>query len=491
VEIDQDALSRAFLSRDRRFEGRFVAAVVTTGIYCRPGCPAPLPRPRNIRIFRSPAAAEEGGFRPCRRCRPDASPGTPVLLGTGATVSRALRLIGEGAYGGSQAALAGRLGVGERHLRRLFEEHLGAAPGAVIRTQRTHFARRLLDESRLSLADVAAGAGFSSLRSFHRAVRETFGRPPRELRRKAAPAATGRGETIRVGVPVRLPFDWDGILSFLGDRALPGVEEVRDGVYTRTVRTASEGGKTAGGLVSLRRTGAGTLEATLPAALVGTLLPLAGRLGRLVDADADPGTIGSDLSRDPLLAPLVARRPGLRVPGAWDPFETTVRAVLGQQVSVRAAATVAGRIAAKFGTLLPDLPATGPRLLFPTAEVLAEAPVRSLASVGLTSARAAAVHALALAVADGTLDLDGRAGPERLERDLTSLRGIGPWTARYVSMRVLGEPDAFPEGDLGLARALARLGVRAAPRELFLRADAWRPWRAYATMYLWMSEESR
>lgn len=483
VEDDLNALNRAFLSRDRRFEGRFVAGVVTTGIYCRPGCPAPLPKAKNVRFFPGPAAAEAEGFRPCRRCRPEASPGTPVLLGTGATVSRALRLIGIGAAGSGLDTLASRLGVGQRHLRRLFEEHLGAPPAAVVRTHRTHFARRLLDETTLPVTEVADGAGFASLRSFHRAIHETFGRPPRELRRSARNAVVPPEAAIRLRLPYRPPFDWKGLLDFLGARVLPGVEEIRDGVYRRTVRT--EEGK--GGVLSVRPIPeAGTLEIVLPPDCVPDLLPIAGRLGRLFDLDADPAVIGSDLSRDPLLARLVARRPGLRIPGAWDPFETAVRAVLGQQVTVRGATTLAGRLVARFGEELVGLPADGPRFLFPGPAVLKTADV---GSIGVPAMRTEAIRTLARSVVDGRVDLEGSRGPAALERELTSIPGIGPWTAQYLAMRVLGEPDALPDGDLGLLRALERLGVSVSRRTLERRADAWRPWRAYATMHLWMSEE--
>ena len=485
---DPETLSRAFSSRDRRFEGRFVAGVVTTGVYCRPGCPAPLPKPRNVRFFPGAAAAEAEGFRPCRRCRPEASPGTPVLLGTGATVSRALRLIGSGeAYAGVEA-LALRLGVGPRHLRRLFDEHLGASPAAVARTHRTHFARRLLHETDLPVTEVAVGAGFASLRSFHRAILGTFGRPPRDLRKRAsgasrAPGAPGEG-SIRLHLPYRPPFDWEGLLAFLGARALPGVEEVRDGVYRRAVRSGGQGGI----LSVFPVPGAAVLEVSLPPGSVPDLLPMAGRLERLFDLDADPAAIGADLSRDPLLAPLVARRPGLRIPGAWDPFETAVRAVLGQQVSVRAATTLAGRIVARFGGELPGLPAGGPSRSFPGAAVLARA---DIGSVGLPASRAEAIRSLARCVAEGRVDLEGARGAAEMERELTALPGIGPWTAQYLAMRVLGEPDAFPDGDLGLVRALERLGAGPARAGLVRRAEAWRPWRAYATLHLWTSEEDR
>ena len=482
MDADSNAFSRAFLSRDRRFEGRFVAGVVTTGIYCRPGCPAPLPKPKNVRFFPGAAAAEAEGFRPCRRCRPEASPGAPVLLGTGATVMRALRLIGRADGPGNVDALAAKLGVGARHLRRLFEEHLGAAPAAVVRTHRTHFARKLLDETDLPVTEVAAGAGFESLRSFHRAILGTFGRPPLDLRRRARrPAEGSPEEAIRLRLPYRPPFDWEGLLAFLGARALPGVEEIRDGLYRRAVRS---GGR--GGIVEVRRIpGADALEAAVPTACVPDLVRIVGRLGRLFDLDADPLAIASDLSRDRILAPLVTRRPGLRIPGAWDPFEIAVRAVLGQQVSVRGARTLAGRLVARFGREVGELPADGPRHLFPEPALLADSDV---GSIGIPTARAKAIRTLAREVASGRIDLDGSRGPAALTEELVSIPGIGPWTAEYLAMRLLGEPDAFPAGDLALIRAFHHLGAPATRRDLAARADAWRPWRAYAAMHLWMSE---
>jgi AraC family transcriptional regulator, regulatory protein of adaptative response / DNA-3-methyladenine glycosylase II len=481
VSDDPETLSRAFQSRDRRFEGRFVAGVVTTGVYCRPGCPAPLPKPRNVRFFPGAAAAEAEGFRPCRRCRPEASAGAPVLLGTGATVSRALRLIGEGNSGESVEELAERLGVGPRHLRRLFEEHLGAPPAAVVRTHRTHFARRLLDETDLPVTEVAGGAGFSSLRSFHRAILGTFGRPPRELRGKARRSRPDPGEPLRLRLPYREPFDWEALLGFLAARAIPRVEEVRDGTYRRTVRT-----ERGAGLLAVRPSGGRSLEVSLPEQFAPRLLPIAARLERLFDLRADPATIAKDLSRDPLLSTLVARRPGLRIPGAWDPFETAVRAVLGQQVSVRGAVTLASRLVDRFGEGIPGLPAAGPCRLFPEPAALASADVEA---IGVPGVRAGAVRGLAARVRDGAVDLSGSRGAEALEQELTAIAGIGAWTARYLSLRLLGEPDAFPDGDLALLRALRRLGEDPGPAGLSRRAEAWRPWRAYATLHLWTSEE--
>ncbi len=485
MEIDRESCLAAFLGRDRRFAGRFYAGVTTTGVYCRPGCPAPLPKPRNVRFFRCAAAAEEAGFRACRRCRPETAPGTPAWAGTSATVARALRQIEAGfADEVPVGDFAARLGVGERHLRRLFAEHLGASPLAVARTRRLHFARRLLDDTSLRIADVALAAGYSSVRRFNEAMRAAFGIPPRELRRSPgrveAPAA---GLALRL--PFRSPFDFDALLAFLASRVVPGVEEVAGGAYRRT---AEAGG--AAGFVEARLAGAGD---ALLVRVVGlgpaAVLDAGRRAARLFDLDADPVAIAAHLSRDPDLAPLVARRPGLRVPGAWDPFETAVRTVLGQQVSVRAARTFAARLAARFGRPLPAAVAGGTLTrLFPRPEELADADV---ASVGLPSRRGETIRALAREVAAGRIELGPAASLDEAGRRLGGIPGIGPWTAQAIALRALGEPDAFPSGDLGLRKALAGGGPLPSPASVEARARTWRPWRAYALIHLWTDLANR
>lgn len=480
MEIDRESCLAAFLGRDRRFDGRFFAGVTTTGVYCRPGCPAPLPKPRNVRFFACAAAAQDAGFRACRRCRPETAPGTPAWLGTSATVGRALRLIESGAVDEAPlGALAARLGVGERHLRRLFREHLGTSPVAVARTRRAHFARALLDDASLRMSDVALAAGFSSVRRFNEAMRAAFGVPPTELRR-GSPAAAGREAGIVLRVPVRPPFDGGALLGFLASRAVPGIEEVEAGAWRRT---AEIGGSE------------GTVEARLddgprPALLLrleglgpAAALEAARRAGRLFDADADPAAIGAHLSRDAALAPLVAARPGLRVPGAWDPFETAVRTVLGQQVSVKAARTLAARLAGRFGRPLPPRAARGGLTrLFPRPADLAE---RDLASIGLPARRAETLRTLAREVALGRLDLGPAASLEEALGRLAGIPGIGPWTAQAIALRAFGEPDAFPAGDLGLRKALAGGGPLPTESAVNERAAAWRPWRAYALLHLW------
>jgi len=507
--MDTDSLYRAVASRDRRFEGRFFLAVKTTGVYCRPGCPAPLPKQRNVLFVKSAAAAEEAGFRPCRRCRPEASPGTPAWAGTSATVSRALRLIGDGALeGGDVEALAARVGVGGRHLRRLFAEQLGASPAAVARTRRLHFARRLLDETGMPITQVAYASGFESVRTFNHAMQRTFRRSPTELRRAEASEhdpgvpVPARGP-LSLRLPFRPPLAWDALLGWLGARAIPGVESVATGVYRRTVELPGgaavvtirlDGERHVGLTLEPRllreedaRSGAGPLACRrADPDLTPSLLPLVARVQRLLDLEADPREVDAHLSRDPLLAPLVARRPGLRIPGAWSPFELSVRAVLGQQVSVRAATTFAGRLVAAFGRPLAEEPAR----LFPGPAELASA---DLTSIGLTRARAATLSAIASRVADGSLSLEPADTLASLVERLEAVPGIGAWTAQYVALRAFGEPDAFPSGDLALRKAAARDGVVPSASDLEERSHAWRPFRAYAALHLWtsLSEETR
>ncbi|HZY02484.1 MAG TPA: AlkA N-terminal domain-containing protein [Anaeromyxobacteraceae bacterium] len=473
---DRDALYRALQTRDPRFDGRFYTAVLTTGIFCRPVCPARTPRPEHCVFFPSAAAAHAAGFRPCLRCRPELAPGVAGWRGTANTVSRALSLIAEGAWGedGDEESLAERLGVGGRQLRRLFARHVGAPPVAVAQAQRVLFAKRLLAETALPMAQVALASGFGSLRRFNEVMRRTFRRPPRALRRGSALEGPRGGLTLRLDHTA--PFAWPSLLAFLGARAIPGVEVVEDGEYRRTI--AVDG---ALGSIAVRPSpGGGHLVATIRVPRVAALPGVVGRLRRLFDLDADAQAIGAHLARDPLLAPLVAARPGLRVPGAWDPFELAVRAILGQQVSVAAARTLAGRIAAAYGDRGPD-----GAVAFPGPERLALARLERL---GLTRARAAAVRALASAAGGDPSLLEGRGDLGETVSRLAELPGVGRWTAHYVAMRAMREPDAFPETDLGLQRGAARRGLRPSPGALARRAEAWRPWRAYAAMYLWSAD---
>src|ERR1019366_6687576 len=485
MDLENAACVKAIRSRDARFAGRFFVGVVTTRVYCRPGCPAPLPKPKNMRFYAFAAAAEDAGFRPCRRCRPETAPGSPVWDGTSATVSRALKRIFDGDGHESVEALAERLGLGSRHLRRLFAEHVGASPASLQRTHRVHFARRLLDETSLPVAEVAFAAGFESVRRFNDAIRTTFHRTPTGLRKNsnltARPAVAGADERLlTLRLPLPLPFNATSLFSFLEERALPGVEAVRGHAYSRTIESRGR----AGVLTVSFEPGQDFLRLSTNLTPGPDLLDLVRRAGRVFDVDSDPLAIAAVLRRDPLLAPLVAARPGLRVPGAWDPFEMAVRAILGQQVSVRGARTLAGRLVAAFGRPLPRGGADGLTHAFPAPAILAAA---DLSRIGVPRARAAAIRTLALAVHMGKTELAAPRELDDLEQRLCELPGIGPWTAQYVALRAFGEPDAFPAGDLGLRRALEAAGVPADAAALRERSAAWSPFRAYATLHLWSS----
>ena len=474
MEADAKIFERARRARDARFDGRFFIGVITTGIYCRPVCPAPPPKPANVRFFPSAAAAAQAGFRPCLRCRPESSPGTPAWLGSSTTVSRALKLIAHGSLDtGSVEDLADRLGIGSRHLRRLFLQYLGATPVAVAQTRRLHFAKKLIDETALPMTEVAFAAGFGSIRRFNAAFQALYGRAPSELRRigpQTVDAATPNEYRFRLAF--RPPYDWRALLVFLARRVTPGVESVSDHAYRRTISV--EG--VSGFLEARPVEGVPCLELRVHFPDPRSLLGILERARRMFDLGADPAVIHRHLRHDPLLTKVVARRPGLRVPGAWDGFELAVRAVLGQQVTVKGADTLAGRLAEKFGAR------TSHGLLFPSAEALAEA---DFGRIGLTQARARTLRELARAVCRETITFAGARSLDSFVKEFTAIPGIGEWTAHYVAMRALGEPDAFPAGDLGLQRAVAGSKSRLTAKELTLRAEAWRPWRAYAAMYLW------
>jgi AraC family transcriptional regulator of adaptative response / DNA-3-methyladenine glycosylase II len=473
------------VSRDSRFDGRFFVGVRTTGVYCRPICPARTPLRRNVRFFTCAAAAEEAGFRPCRRCRPETAPGTPAWVGSSATVTRALRLIASGSLDSQGVdGLADRLGVGARQVRRLFAEHLGASPLAVARTRRVHFARRLIDETELPMSQIALAAGFSSLRQFNHSIRSCFGRPPSALRSvKGGKGSRTEREELTLRVSYRPPLDWRTLLGFLALRAIPGVERVDASAYERSFSL----GDTPTRIRISAPEGSQHLVVQLRAAGDAALMPVVDRVRHLFDLNADPHRIASDLGRDRTLARCIAALPGLRVPGAWDGYELAVRAILGQQVTVKGASTLSGRLVERWGVRLPR-EGEGPTHLFPRAEVLAEADV---AAIGLPGARARSLRALSQAVASGDLALAPGAPLEETRAKLHSIPGIGDWTAQVIAMRALGEPDAFPAGDLGLRRALGRHGSPLDARSLARRAERWRPWRAYAALWLWCAPPSR
>jgi len=485
MSLDASTCYRAVSARDSRFDGRFFTGVLTTGIYCRPICPARTPRRENVRFFPCAAAAEREGFRACRRCRPDSAPGTPAWAGTSATVARALRLISTGALDAAPVdALSSQLGVGERHLRRLFRDELGASPVEVAATRRVHFARRLLAETRLPVAAIAFSAGFGSVRRFNEAFREAFGCAPGALRSGKAGAGAGTVARPKVGprgrlsllLPYQAPYRWNDLLAFLAPRAVPGVESVEGGVYRRSF----SGGDRPGVLEVGHAARAQALRLRVPEVGAGELLALATRVRRLFDVDADVATIARHLSLDPALARDVRRAPGMRVPGCWDPFEIGVRAILGQQVTIAAATTLTGRLVTAYGVPLPE-PEGAVTHLFPAASVVAGGdPSR----IGIPKKRADAIVALARAAAAGELDRTGAGGLEGFVARLTAIPGIGPWTAHYIAMRALSEPDAFPAGDLWLRR-LIEPGRVLNEKEVETRSAAWKPWRAYAAFYLW------
>jgi len=470
VELDRRVCDRARKSRDARFDGKFFIAVTSTRIYCRPICPARAPNDENVRYYPTAAAAEAAGFRPCLRCRPEASPGTPAWFGTSSVVSRGLQLIRDGALDREGVdALADRLGVTARHLRRLFVQHLGAAPLEVALTRRVHFAKKLLDETELPVSAVAFAAGFGSLRRFNGEMRRTFSRTPTELRRRPRKPATDP-DCYRFKIAYRPPYDWPAMLSFLAARATPGVESVGNERYERTITVNG----THGSIAIRPEPDSAALMLEVRIGDTRSLLAIVERVRRMFDIGADPAVVTAQLSGEPLLRRAAAAHPGMRVPGAWDPFELTVRAIIGQQISVRGATTITGRVAQRWGSSIIGSPTL--THLFPTPAQLADAP---LETAGITPARAVTLRTLARTVRDGRFSFDAA---ETLT-SLANINGIGDWTTQYVAMRALNEPDAFPAGDL----ILRRMAGDCTARELERRSQAWRPWRAYAVMLLWQA----
>ena len=478
---------RARRSRDARFDGRFFVGVKTTGIYCRPICPAVPPRRENVTFYPSAAAASEAGYRPCLRCRPECAPGTPAWGGTSTTVRRGLRLIAEGALDdGGVETLAERLGVTSRHLRRLFSRHIGASPLSVAHTQRLHFAKRLVDESTLSMRDIAAMAGYGSIRRFNDAFRAAYGRPPSALRRhRASPGA----EVLTLALTHTVPFNWNRLLDYLAPRATPGVEWVDESRYVRTIGLAGEVGVIECSHDPARR----SVQLSLHGSDANQLLAVVGRVRDMFDLDAPMTEILNAFEGDAVLSPHISDTDGVRLPGAWDPFELIVRTVIGQHISVTAATTIAGRIARSWGrsVVIPDtlqsrLPDDCLTHLFPTPAELADADLRE---AGLTRGRARTIRTLSESVMDGRIRFDPMQDITGFTDALMDIPGIGPWTAQYAAMRALKHPDAFPAGDLGLRRALRGTEWPDGPTESQLDALAarWRPWRAYAAMVLWHS----
>ena len=474
--LDHETCYRAVSSRDARFDGWFVTAVTTTGIYCRPSCPATTPKRRNVSFHPTAAAAQQAGFRACRRCRPDASPGSPEWNVRSDTVARAMRLIGDGVVDRhGVAGLAARLGYSERQLHRLLVAEVGAGAQALARAQRAHTARVLVETTDLRFAEVAFAAGFASIRQFNDTVRAVFATTPRDLRTTAARRGLVTPGTMVLRLATRRPFDGRWLLDLLASKSVPGVESY-DGTTFRRALLLPHGEAT----VDLTPADDHVL-ATLRLQDPRDVVPAVARVRRLLDLDADSAAVDETLAGDPLIAPLVRARPGIRVPGSVDGTEMAVKAVIGQQVSVAGARTVAGRLVTAYGKPLtrPDGALTAH---FPTADALAALDPGTLP---MPRARARTLVAVAAAVAGGELDLDPGADRDAVQAALLAMPGIGPWTADYLRMRVLGDPDTFLASDLGVRRGLERLGAAGDPRSAADQAEAWRPWRSYALMHLW------
>ncbi len=475
--LDHDHCYLVVQSRDQRFDGWFVTAVRTTGIYCRPSCPAITPKRTNVDFFPTAAAAQVNGFRACKRCRPDASPGSPEWNARHDVVARAMRLIADGVVEREGVpGLARRLGYSQRHLNRVLTDELGAGPLAIARAQRAHTARVLVETTSMSFTEIAFAAGFGSIRQFNDTVRDVFATSPTALRAaQSAGGPAGEPTTPAVGVTLRLavraPFAADAAIAFVGERAVPGVESWDGETYRRSL--ALPGGP---GVATLRAH-SDHVDAHLELEASSDLAAAVQRIRRLLDLDSDPEAVDGTLARDPAMAALVHRVPGRRAPASVDPVETAVRAMVGQQVSVAGARTVAARIVEAAGAPLPAGD-HGLTRLFPTPEALAAAPDDAFS---MPASRRDAIRGFAAAIADGEVELHVGVDPARAHEQLLALRGIGPWTADYVVMRGLGHPDVFLTNDLGVRHALDRLGLDTE------HAAAWAPWRSYAVHHLWAS----
>jgi len=475
MRLDPTTCYRALRARDARFDGRFFVAVSSTRIYCRPVCTVRPPRRENCRYYPSAAAAESAGYRPCLRCRPELAPGNATIDAVQRTARAAARLIEEGAVNeaGVEAA-ARRLGVTDRHLRRAFQTEFGVSPVAFAQTQRLLLAKQLLTDTRMPVTEVAFASGFGSVRRFNALFSERYRLRPRELRKASLPGADRDALAFELGY--RPPYDWPAIADFLGARAVAGVESCDGAAYRRTVRLASGGTWHAGWIEVAPLEKKPALQVRVSASLGKALPPVLARVKTLMDLSCHPAEVAK------ALGPLAARRPGVRVPGAFDGFEIAVRAILGQQVSVAAARTLAGRFAAAFGSRI-ETPFPGLDAVFPRPEDVAGAALARIARLGVPAARARSLAALARALADGKLDLTPGAEVDATLARLRSIPGIGEWTAQYIAMRALAWPDAFPHADYGVMKALKLTD----PKRVLAAAEGWRPWRAYAVIHLWQS----
>jgi len=476
--LDPAICWQAIYSRDPRFDGKFFAAATSTGLYCRNICPVPFARPNNIVLFACAAAAEAAGFRPCKRCQPQAAPGTPAWLGSSAVVSRAFRLILEGALNnGSVDQLAERVGIGSRHLRRLFVQHLGASPIKIATTQRVHLAIKLLDESQLPITKIAHYVGFKSIREFNHAIHLSTGQSPSTLRQVSSDAGSVSRKTgLELHLPYRPPFDWDHLIDFLRQRAIQGVEVVTKDSYSRTIRT----GGTVGVLCVTQDKAASRLLVHLELPSYEGLSQTVERVRRIFDLNADPIQIASHLSRDPKLKALSEHNPGLRLPGVWNGFEGAVLAVLGQKLTSSRRNRNVDRLIKHFGIRF-ESSVKGLAYLFPRPEDLVNA---DLSKAGISPDRAATLRKLAIAVAHGRLTFDNSKPLEEMITLLCTICGIDENMAQWIAMLSYGEPDAFPAGDRGLRRALGSKNIIIPIKVALQTAEQWRPWRAYAAIHL-------
>lgn len=482
VGLDIEAAYRALASRDARFDGRLWVGVTTTGIYCRPVCPAQTPKRGNVRFFAAPAAAVSAGFRACKRCRPDAAPGTRRWDHRGDLAGQALRLIGDGAVDdGGVAGLAARLHVSERHLHRTLVAEVGAGPSALARSRRAQTARLLVDQTSLALSDVAFAAGFASIRQFNDVMRQEFGCPPSALRRAVTPDLRADDPALVLRLRLRPPYDADALAAFLAARVVPGLE-----LHTPAAGLAPwshERGVPLPSGVAVVTVEPGPDHMLLRArgAALADIAVLVAAVRRWLDLDADPYAVADVLSQDPALAPLVAARPGLRVPTTVDRWEACVRAVVGQQISVAGAGTLLGRLLRAYGD---QIAGDHGLMSFPGPATLAVAGPERLATIGMPAARGRTLHTLAEAVATGVVPLHTGSREEVLSA-LMDLPGVGPWTRDYIALRALADPDAFPITDLGIRHGARAIGLPVAHKPLSQHAERWRPWRAYAAQQLW------
>ncbi|MBI3522989.1 MAG: helix-turn-helix domain-containing protein [Betaproteobacteria bacterium] len=482
--LTPDACYQAMKSHDLRFDGHFFVGVSSTRIYCRPICRVRLPSRRNCAFYPSAAAAEAAGYRPCLRCRPELAPGFAATEGSAKLARTAARMIEDGvANDGDLAILAQRIGVTDRHLRRIFAEEFGVSPVQYAQTQRLLLAKRLLTDTPLPVAEIAFASGFSSVRRMNALFAERYGFSPTRLRKEGRSVASAEADGLSFVLPYRPPYDFARVLAFLATRAIPGVESVSAGVYRRILRVGDETAHAASGWLEVSRAPQRhALQLRFSAALAGMTQAVLSRAKQVFDVAADPQEIGA------ALGPLAAGAEGLRLPGGFDPFELALRAILGQQVSVKAARTLALRFVEAFGERVVT-PFDGLTRAFPAPSAVAKLRRDDIGRLGIVGQRAEAMIAIAQAVRSGALDLGNAAEPAQAIAALCGIRGVGPWTAHYIAMRALAWPDAWPPQDVALLKALHLPNTGKGQRQADALAEAWRPWRSYAVLHLWRTLE--